>query len=263
MYSGRGRLRRLLARRIDRLPWDEVQDGERGSEAEDFDSPRGQERRLGSAPKRRRAVMFAVMSWKTRGGLKQRGIPSPVNKPPKKKNNQTAPPHREGDGTARQEGRADRCQPRVITVTEATERRAAADERRLREKRDERQTLLSASLRGRWFERGISWTRASYSEHRRICCPRATIVGRSRSRRIGDTIVWSPETLYLWKLSREKERRCLEFGWQKRSGRRWNWMSLTGSSPIWSTLQYFLSAGEREGRRRMGEQVRFWSALAS
>lgn len=181
----------------------------------------------------------------------------PVNKPRKKKQkpkkNQTAPPHREGDGTARQEGRADRCQPRVITVTEATERRAAADERRLREKRTSaRHCCLRLSGPPVWT--GDFWTRASYFDHRGICYPPTIIVrrsrcGRSSRRRIGDTIVWSPEKHYLGKPSRENERRCPEFGWQKYSGRRWNWMSLTGCEPIWSTLQYFLSAGEERGGR--------------
>lgn len=70
------------AHSIDPLSWSEVQ-GE--SEAENVDSPWGQEKQLISAPKRRRAVMFRVMSWKTRGGLKQRGIPSPHKQTSKNK----------------------------------------------------------------------------------------------------------------------------------------------------------------------------------
>lgn len=71
------------AHSIDPLSWSEVQEGE--SEAENFDSPWGREKELISAPKRRRAVMFCVMSWKTRGGLEQRGIPSPHKQTSKNK----------------------------------------------------------------------------------------------------------------------------------------------------------------------------------
>lgn len=87
-------------------------------------------------------------------------------------------------------------------------------------KRDERQTLLSASLRAAGLKRGIS----GRGRHiliiavsvilRAIIVRRGRRRGRSRRRRrrIGDTIVWSPETLYLRRASRENERRCLEFG---------------------------------------------------
>ena len=71
------------AHSIDPLSWSEVQEGE--SEAENFDSPWGCKKALISAPKRRRAVMFCVMSWKTRGGLEQRGIPSPHKQTSKNK----------------------------------------------------------------------------------------------------------------------------------------------------------------------------------
>lgn len=49
-------------------------------------TPHGDMRKqLISAPKRRRAVMFCVMSWKTRGGLEQWGIPSPHKQTSKNK----------------------------------------------------------------------------------------------------------------------------------------------------------------------------------
>lgn len=45
----------------------------------------GREKQLISAPKRRRAVMFCVMSWKTRGSREQRGISSPHKQTSKNK----------------------------------------------------------------------------------------------------------------------------------------------------------------------------------
>lgn len=109
---------------IDPLSWSEVQEGE--SEAEIFDSPWGQEKQLISAPKRRRAVMFRVMSWKTRGGLEQRGIPSPHKQT--SKNKQFHPTEKETGQWDKREGQTG-VREEWHLWQEGTKREAGGDER--------------------------------------------------------------------------------------------------------------------------------------
>lgn len=87
---------------IDRLCSSEVEEG--GSETEKFLTPYG-DGRNGSSQHQRERGLSCFVWWAERldGGLEQRCIPSPINKPPK--TNSSTPQRRRWDSETRSEGR--------------------------------------------------------------------------------------------------------------------------------------------------------------
>lgn len=108
-----------------------------------MDSPWGREKQLISAPKSREGCHVLSDELKRLDVAWSSGIFHPAQTNLQK---HTVPPHREGDGTVRQEGRTDRCQERMTYVTEGTQTSCKKRRDELRHQERSIKFVLAAGL---------------------------------------------------------------------------------------------------------------------